>query len=520
MQKYHLRVTVGSHSFCCDQLTPRGRELCIGFAMRFVQYKLIPFQGRLVEQKDKIYATSPEDRKEFRFHINALCEFNEYLIGKQNGGELVSWCKKPMYEAERVELKIRSGWVLRDDQIPIRDFLTAPITQSTEIFDHLGENNKLVGVEPGYGKTVSACVSASKIGMRMAIIIKPSFIGKWVSDCGKIFEVETDDVVVVQGGASLMTLLSQAKEGTLTAKIIIISNRTYANYIKAYERYGKELITQGYDVLPEDFFEATKIGLRLIDEVHMELHSCFKLDMYTHVPQSIALSATLVSNDPFIKKMQYIAYPQAQRYKAPPPSRYTDSFSVFYNIANMNPIQTEERGGRGYSHNAYEKSLLKQPVVLDNYMKLLEWVIANGWTNMARKEKKLLIFASSVDMCTKMVEHLKKKYPERDIRRYVGEDDYVDLIDSEWCVSTVGSSGTAVDLPNLTTVIMTTAIASLQSNIQALGRLRDLKTDPTHFYFYTCTDIPKHLEYCEKKKTDVLDKRTKSYRPVYSGFVL
>ena len=46
-----------------------------------------------------------------------------------------------------------------------------------------------------------------------------------------------------------------------------------------------------------------------------------KMDLYTHVPTSIALSATLVSEEPFIAEMHKLAYPLGDRYKDTPLTR-------------------------------------------------------------------------------------------------------------------------------------------------------------------------------------------------------
>lgn len=60
-----------------------------------------------------------------------------------------------------------------------------------------------------------------------------------------------------------------------------------------------------------------------------------------------------------------------------------------------------------------------------------------------------------------------------------------------------------MDIPGLRIAGMTTALSSMQANLQAFGRLRKLKDWPDvtpRFYYFTCEDIPKHVEYANKKK--------------------
>ncbi len=90
--------------------------------------------------------------------------------------------------------------------------------------------------------------------------------------------------------------------------------------------------------------------------------------------------------------------------------------------------------------------------------------------------------------------------------RYVEDDPYDNVMNADISVSTIGSAGTGLDIPDLTTVILTVAINSSPSNIQGVGRLRQLKDKKTKFIYLTCSDIPKHREYHERKKVLLKEK--------------
>ena len=65
-------------------------------------------------------------------------------------------------------------------------------------------------------------------------------------------------------------------------------------------------------------------------------------------------------------------------------------------------------------------------------------------------------------------------------------------------VSTLLSAGTAVDVKRLRTAFMTTAVGSIDANIQAFWRIRELKEYPhvtPDFIYLVCSDIPQHREY-------------------------
>jgi hypothetical protein len=72
------------------------------------------------------------------------------------------------------------------------------------------------------------------------------------------------------------------------------------------------------------------------------------------------------------------------------------------------------------------------------------------------------------------------------------------LVEGDVIVSTVIKLGTAQDLKQLTTVVRTQALDSVQGILQTLGRLRKLPDGRTPYYIYfACEQMEKHLEYNE-----------------------
>lgn len=359
--------------------------------------------------------------------------------------------------------------------------------------------------------TFSAMNAIGTISKRLVIFIKPMYIEKWVSDVSKICEIAEEDVIQVSGSAQLMKLIDLAITDQLDCKVIIVSNKTMQNWISLYERVGDDGIEMlGYGCKPQDFLSVVKAGMRLIDEVHQDFHLNFKLDLYSHVERSISLSATLVADDPFLTKMYLLAYPKAMRYAGLEYHKYIKSFSWIYRFNRPEVIRTTEYGSTTYSHIAFEKSVLKRPKEVVNYVEMIDACLRDTFLRHQKPGDKLLIYCSSINMCTYVAKHLKMMYPDRDIRRYVEDDPYDNLMSAEICVSTLLSAGTGHDIPGLTTVILTSAVSSTQSNIQGFGRLREIPGRDVRFIYFVCSDVPKHIDYHEKKK-NILKETALSY---------
>jgi superfamily II DNA or RNA helicase len=505
MQAFHLEIRIYSHHFSATKLSPRGRWLCNNFAKQYVAYSWQNTNGQYTKVAERVYAAANEERTEFRFHINQLDRFKQFLADNHTNAGLISWVNEPESKGADVSFKVRPKWVARDYQIPIVDYMSAQLPVA-----------KFLGLQTGKGKSLIAMLSLANIGKRVAVVIKPSYIEKWIDDFTKTYDINPKDILVVQGSDQLIALTTLARAGKVTAKIIIFSNRTLQNWFSTYEKYHLNILDEGYACLPQDLFPLLNIGVRLIDEVHQDFHFNFKLDLYTHVQQSISLSATLENNDAFMTKMYELTYPPSERYDSMSLDKYIDAHAVYYGINEPDKIRTQEYGGRGYSHNAFEKSLLKRRMTLDKYCSLIDYILKVSYFSCMRKKKKALVFASTIDMCTHLTAHFSKLYPALSIKKYTSGDPYSNLLDSDICFSTLGSAGTAHDLPNLTSVILTVAVDSIQANIQSLGRLRKLDDSATEFFYFVCEDIPQHQKY-DLRKQVMLDKRAKTFRKIYTG---
>ncbi len=474
------------------------------FAQRFIAWEYKQVGGVYTNTPVKIYASSTVDRSIFRFHINALPAFKQALADRGTGEHLIDWVITPDYEPMKVDFIIKPNWKPRDYQIPYIEYLSNPLPVG-----------KLLEAQTGDGKGPMTMMALANIGQRVVIVIKPRYIEKWQTELESIFENIADKIVVVQGSKELKALTILEMEGRLDASIIIISNATYRNWISEYERKGDDLIEMGYACFPENFFAHMRAGVRIIDETHEDFHFFFKLDTYSHVKSSISLTATLITKDLFLNRMYEIQYPPNTR---PPKSalkKYADTVNLLYQLKAPDKVRTEEYGSNTYSHTCFEKSIIRHVPTLRNYLALIKDTVEAAYIEDKMPGERCIIFAASVDMCTKITKFLQSEYPNLDVRRYVEQDPFENAIEPDIRVTTISSGGTALDIPNLAVGIMTTALDSIQGNIQALGRLRK-RDGKMLFYFFTAENLPKHVKYAEAKKI-LFQERAKTYRAISSG---
>lgn len=513
-----FEIIIYSHFFKITNLKPRAIQLVLKFCLRYVlmgfsktennkhgnSNKLVPL---------KVFASKVKDYEEFRFHIGQLRDFYHFLDMNFVTTDLYNIREEKLFTPVKIDVKINPGWILKDYQSEAKEFI---------LCKDLDDNrSRLVSLRTGLGKTVISLSSIAELKTRTIIIILSSYIDKWCSDIVEILNVKPKEIMPIQGTNQLKGLIQLAIDDELTSKFIVISLSTIKNFFKTYEQYGKTYTLDDYGCLPEDLCKITETGALLLDEVHQHFHGIFKTLLYTHVQKVIGMSATFISDDPMIKNIQKLVFPKEITFDKIVSENYAKVRAVSYSFYDINraKIRTTQFRSNTYSHTEFEKSILRNKTILFNYLLLIDSLVISGYLATYIKGDKLAIFAASIKMCDVITTYLKNKYNHLDIRRYVEDDPYENVIEPDIRVSTILSSGTAIDIPGLRYVIMTTNIKSPVSNLQTLGRLRKLKDRDVVFYYIYCSQIPKHVEY-HKSKLELFENKVSSIKELNSSIFL
>ncbi len=498
----YFEIEKYSHHFKLRNMSPSGFQLVQKFVRQYIQFGWKQVGRVRMRAALKTYAARCSRKNEVRLHIGQYKAFKNFLLDVGVPDVCYTEVEYGFVEAAPINCQITTEKTPRDYQEKINVYATDP----------LPSRRKFVGIDPGMGKTFSACWLAAQLNKRIVGFLKPKYLKKWPGDLVENLGMDEKDIVVVQGSAALMDVITRARNGTLHEKAILISNRTYQIFIDHYEEHGDGILDQGYDCLPEQFCQLIQAGLRIGDEVHEDFHCMFKIDLYCHVEWSISMSATLEDDDDFTETMYKLVYPPDERCKIVVRNKYVASYALRYRIKNGDQLRTTEFGSTNYSHMAFEKNFFGNRFgwLRKHYLELIDARFQERWLTRYEDGEKCLIFAASVDMCKTIQQYLKKKYPDLDIKHYVHGDPYDNLMKSQVCVSTIGSSGTGHDVKGLITVIMTNSIAKKAANIQTFGRLRKKEGVDMEFEYFNCMDIPKHMEYHHKKELWIAERAKSS----------
>jgi len=494
-----MKIDVYSHAIkVSDVITDRDLQAMLSFCKPLIEYGFEKKGKKFIPKGMRTFAAATRNRKEFSFHRNQLMALKRHLFQGHGYAEhlvpivhhVIDIAKLP-----KIEFDVRKMFPPRERQVGIIEYV---LDDQDPKWDPI---IKMVTLQTGGGKTFVAQYCMNKLGWRTVIHFKGGYVERWKTDLEETFKFKRGEFLIVRGSKDMIALQQMALDGDLHAKVIIITSATMRDYIKHYEESNGS--TKIYPIKPIDFYPKLGVGFRVTDELHQEFHNNYRIDLYTHLPKSLGLSATMTSSDAFKNKMYDIAYPVMQRHDGGGYHVYIGVTAILY---HMDPdVKIRYMGAQGYSHTTFEESVMRHKGLLKNYLKIIDHAIYNRYVSVREEGQTALVFFARVDMCTLMVERLKKMYPELNVVRYVGSenDSYEEFLEADVAVSTIGSAGTAVDKPNLRASFMTTAIDSRQSNEQVLGRTRPLKDWPDvtpEFIYFGCLEIEQHMKYRRNKE--------------------
>lgn len=478
----------------------------------YTEYKPVRNERGFIQyQKDKVFGYISKDGKEIRLHINQLKSFKEKL-------EFYGFYYDKIFYEEEVPI----GYEPSSFNFNFTKKLTARDYQEEIINDvmKLDNHRKVISLPTGKGKTFTAYKCCQLYGKRVLVTALPRYMPMLESSADKLLLLKKHDMMVINKSSELLAMLSDDYQDDINAgkyPVIVLSLVVLKNYI---DDYNNGLLTDA--IPPDEIYSRLKIGIRVTDEVHQFFHANFIIDLFTHMPLSLHLSATLEPGSDLIKRMYDIMYPKSQRMGIHLIDKYVRVKAVMYGFKSLKGIRYTGFM-QSYSHTKFEMSLLK-PVNkerLNNYFTMVAKYVQLGFINGMKERQTCLIFFATKEMCGKFSEFLKKIYPGLNINRYISEDKYDILMQSDIAISTLGSAGTAIDKPRLKTVIMTVALNSPQANIQAIGRLRvlvDYIDEKPIFIYFNCFNIEKHIHY-HKLKFELFETRAISFDvvryPVY-----
>lgn len=351
--------------------------------------------------------------------------------------------------------------------------------------------------------TFSTLAAVKEIAKRTVIMIPPKYFGLWVTALKDVYEDIDNRFVTVSGSSELQVLIHQALEGELNYDFIIMSMVTYRNYIEYFERFGDNIVNTPYRVSPCQFHEIIKAGIQINDEIQEDPGLVFRIDVFTNVAKQIYLSATPYTGNDFVTRMIDHMLPDETKVPLPELDVFVNVNAILYGDPGIQPNDYIVPFKKTFNHARYEKRMLRKPNRLARYYSMVKRITYGIFVKDKQPKQKLLILCATVVFIEQLTAMLRREYPNLKVMSYVSGSDYNKVLVSDIIVSTIKSSGTGVDIPNLKETLLLQFTDSKKDNIQILGRLRRLKDYPDvtpRMTYMVCTNVPASVKYHSNKK--------------------
>lgn len=358
----------------------------------------------------------------------------------------------------------------------------------------------------GKGKTYCTVASIAHYKMRSAIFIPASLSGKlipqWIQAFTEFTNKRERDILVVQGSKTCEEILSGDHDDK---EIYIFSKSTVLSFAK---KHGWEKFTE--------LMEKTQVGIKVIDEAHMDLRTNVMIDCHVNVKRNIYLTASVGRGDRFedkIFKSVFQNIPVLGKELVPTTENYINMimYHFFHKPSTRQRAACKTReglsavkysaylvdpdGARNQFFTALNTAL--RGVVIPNRSNMLNSddtsVVGGynrnvkGYIQLVRKPVvmgKLLILGSTREFLTTIQRFLQKNFPELTIGMYTSDvnKNVRDLeLERDIILATEKGLGTGADIPHLQFMINLIPYSNKILANQLPGRVRQIK-GKTLFY--------------------------------------
>jgi superfamily II DNA or RNA helicase len=382
-------------------------------------------------------------------------------------------------------LKPSSGAVVdirmnREPRSPLQEDCIKHLTTSTA-------PKITVELKPGTGKTFISLYSISKVGLKPLIVTPTTLLkNQWIDNLVDL-GISKDDI---------------------TTDIYSAPSKTFCVVtITSIENAIRDDWSGLLKVIDEADF-----GIKIVDEAHLHLKGMLKLDSISNIKHNWYLSATLGRSDMSEDRILNRALCDAERFVGN--AKYEEYQKEYVNV------YTQEIKYYPTSRmcNAYFKYGKKGLIRATYYNMLMDYhngvPFINNILTVTKRARDLVPYEARtivlVPLLKTMAEVLKamKNDPYFCKFRVAGVDGSLSVskkreaLDSDIIISTTMSMGVGVDIDNLGSVVNFDQYASLISQEQVIGRLRDRNKETVY------VDVCDHVKYAKCFERWAVKRRT------------
>lgn len=320
------------------------------------------------------------------------------------------------------------------------------------------------------GKTYMAIRSIIAIGKRTLIVVPASLIKQWTLSIEAMSDAK---IGIIQGSKTIYDIIASGY--AIDSDILLASISTMYEYASG--------TSDTYSIAPpvRSFIKGIKVGVKIVDECHLNFSANNLIDIQSDVEHNIYLSATYLRSSKNSRAIFRRIYPDEIKYNGNDYNKYVNITECRYTVGPINPNFVTTN--RGWSQYKYEKFLLRSITKISDYLhRVLHPVVEHYYVSKRKPGQKLLILVGLTEFAEFLTQWFKSMYPDLISTAFIYGTEEASVLESDIIVSTIGSAGTGKDIKGLRTMILFHSFSSETLTYQTIGRLRKMEDTPEFVY--------------------------------------
>lgn len=349
-----------------------------------------------------------------------------------------------------------------------------------------GESQLVLSLPPGTGKTYCAIAACSLLQTRVMIIVGTDDLRKqWKDKIIQYTGLPKTSICLITGQKSLNTIVN-ARETKLA---------NYAFYITTHSTLRSYMKTNGFYSLNQ-LFEKMGIGIKIIDEAHLQYLNILHIDYATNVWKTFYLTATFIQSEKIEDILFQKAFNKVFKLYKQPSSRKHVLYVVGMFSSKANAIERQSvKGRKGLDKHKYISYEMQKANIFTAYKYFINLLICEK-----RIEGKTLVLSSTKESCDIFQSVTKEILPAYSTCvHYSGSK--VDNFEPYGIIfATPKMLGTGQDISGLRAIINLEPMRSERNTLQVFGRLREYAPDKDTYYIEIVDkSIPPVMSMCRDR---------------------
>lgn len=338
-----------------------------------------------------------------------------------------------------------------------------------EEYDRMkGESQQVLSLPTGEGKTYCSIAGCCMLGVKALVIVGTDDLRKqWKQKITEYTGLPSSSICMIIGRRSIDAIhkASDKKIGN------------YAFYITTHTTLQSFMKTDGFDKL-NPLFEKMGIGVKIIDEAHLQYQNILMIDYATNVWKSIYLTATFGQSEKVDDILFQRAFNKIFKLSKEPTNRKHVIYIAAMFSSKANAVEKESvKGRKGLDKYKYISYEIDKGFILTHYEYFINLLLKN-W----KLEGKLVVLSPKKESCDLLKEITSNILPDYSSCVHYSGNKVENFDEYGIIFATPKMLGTGNDISGLRAIINLEPIRSKRNTLQLFGRLREYAPDKDTYY--------------------------------------